>query len=84
MNVKHSVQLSDLHSIELGEATWDNNAVSIRNRYDLDSGKFSRHNSSEIPINDLPGLVKFACEHQALTESELKIMLKAIVLSLND
>ncbi|WP_285655474.1 hypothetical protein [Allomuricauda sp. NBRC 101325] len=38
MKVTDKIKTSAIHSIEWGEATWDSDDVSIRNRYDNASG----------------------------------------------
>ena len=50
-----------VHTIEIGWSTWDSDQVSLRNRYDK-NGKFSPRGSSEIPLRDLPELMRVALE----------------------
>jgi hypothetical protein len=82
MQVEHRQQLENRHSIEIGKSTWNSDETSIRNRYDLPNGKFSQHNSSEIPISDLSTMIKFACEHNALSGDELEEIVVAATKSL--
>ncbi len=76
MKVLFKTQITDLHSIEIGNATWDNNEISIRNRYDLPTGKFSPRGSSEIPILDIRKLVGYACTQNALSVDDLLSIIK--------
>lgn len=62
MDVIFSETLGERHSIEIGWSTWNPNAVSLRNRYDQESGRFDPRSSSEIPIEDLPDLMRVALE----------------------
>jgi hypothetical protein len=55
--IKHGI----VHSIEIGWSTWNPDEVSLRNRYDK-KGKFSPRGSSEIPLRDLPALMRVALE----------------------
>jgi len=82
MQVKQKLIIDTSHSIEIGLSTWDSDEVSIRNRYDLPNGKFSQHNSSEVPIYDIAPMIKFACKHDALTPDELKDIIASAVSSL--
>ena len=62
MDVIFTERIDDLHSIEIGWSTWDRNEVSLRNRYNQESGRFDPRSSSEIPIGDLPELMRVALE----------------------
>lgn len=53
MKVEKTIELEDGHKIEFGKSTWDENAISLRNRYPTSNGGFSPRSSSEIPIQDL-------------------------------
>ena len=57
MQVQHIVNLGEGHSIEFGQATWNSEAMSIRNRYTTSNGGFSPHSSSELPIEDVSLIV---------------------------
>lgn len=61
MKVVFSERLSPTHSIEIGWSTWNKDEVSLRNRYDKD-GRFSPRASSEVPLRDLPELMRVALE----------------------
>jgi hypothetical protein len=61
MQVVYREEIGPNHTIEIGWSTWDASAVSIRDRYDTD-GHFSNTASSEIPIEDLPHLIRVALE----------------------
>lgn len=61
MKVVYSERLSETHSVEIGWSTWDKNQVSLRNRYDK-NGRYSPRASSEVPLSDLPELMRVALE----------------------
>ena len=62
MQVVHREEIGPNHSIEIGWSTWNQQEISIRNRYDSPDGHFSNTASSEIPINDLPDLLRVALQ----------------------
>lgn len=62
MQVIYKEELGSSHHIEIGWSTWDPEEVSIRDRYDSPDGHFSNTASSEIPIRDLPDLVRIVIE----------------------
>jgi hypothetical protein len=66
------------HSIEWGEATWDNKSFSIRNRYNLESGKFNKAGSGEIPWDDFKTMIKESIQRDIFTNVELAEILKII------
>ncbi|HOZ30611.1 MAG TPA: hypothetical protein PLL66_06805 [Bacteroidales bacterium] len=66
------------HSIEWGESTWDENCFSIRNRYNLESGKFNKAGSGEIPWNDFKTMIKESIEKNIFTNAELSEILNSI------
>ena len=66
------------HSIEWGEATWNNKAFSIRNRYDLPSGKFNKAGSGEIPWHDFKTMITESIQRDIFTNLELAEILKTI------
>lgn len=70
MNVQHILQLGNGHSIELGEATWDNNARSVRSRYKTSTGGFSPRSSPETPIYDLVPMLQLVAKHDELSPVE--------------
>ncbi len=57
MNVESTVLLEAGHSIEFGRSTWNEEGLSVRNRYTTANGGFSPHSSSEIPIEDVAPIV---------------------------
>lgn len=66
------------HSIEWGEATWDQQAFSIRNRYNLPNGKYNKAGSGEIPWNDFKTMITESIKKDIFTNSELAEILKSI------
>jgi len=66
------------HLIEWGEATWDKNSFSIRNRYNLPSGKFNKAGSGEIPWRDFKIMITESINKDIFTNSELAEILKTI------
>ena len=62
LEVVYEEQISPNHRIEIGWSTWDSDEVSIRNRYDSPTGHFSNTASNEIPIRDLPQIIRIAIE----------------------
>ena len=66
------------HSIEWGEATWNNKAFSIRNRYDLASGKFNKAGSGEIPWEDFKTMITESVKKDIFSNIELAEILKTI------
>ena len=66
------------HSIEWGEATWNSKAFSIRNRYDLPSGKFNKAGSGEIPQHDFKTMITESIQRDIFTNVELAEILKTI------
>jgi hypothetical protein len=61
MQVVYREEVGPNHSVEIGWSTWDPEEVSIRDRYDT-NGHFSNTASSEIPIRDLPDLMRIALQ----------------------
>lgn len=70
MNVQHQLDLGGGHLVELGDATWDPTARSIRNRYPTSTGGFSPRSSSEVPIDDLVDMAAFAARHDELSAAQ--------------
>ena len=62
MQVVYREEIGPNHNVEIGWSTWNPQEVSIRNRYDSPAGHFSNTASSEIPINDLPDLLRVALQ----------------------
>lgn len=82
MKVQHTINLGGGHSIELGDATWDLTARSIRDRYETASGGFSPHSSSEVPMEDLGSMIAFAAEHDELSAAECAKMIIELAASI--
>lgn len=80
MNVDRSLTrvLGPRHSIEVGGATWNPNESSIRCRYDLENGRFSPHNSSELPLSDLRPLLEVASENNLLSIEDSAAIISAL------
>ena len=83
MNVTKTKNVGTGHSIEIGEASWDESQTSIRNRYATSTGGFSPRSSSELPINDVCELVKVISDEDLLDPKILAEMIKSISESLN-
>jgi hypothetical protein len=62
MLVVHTERIDDNHSIEIGFSSWDPEEISVRNRFNSPDGRFDPHSSSEIPIADIPALVRVVIE----------------------
>jgi hypothetical protein len=82
MNVQHQTILGGGHSIELGEATWDQTSRSIRNRYQTSTGGFSPRSSSEIPIDDIVDMTNFAAQHDELSAAQCADIIMALAASI--
>ncbi|RKE77846.1 hypothetical protein [Chryseobacterium sp. AG363] len=79
MKVTDKFQDTSNHSIEWGNATFNINQISIRNRYDnIQTGKFNKAGSGEIPWNDFKLMIKQSILKKKLTNSELAEILKDI------
>lgn len=63
MKVIHREELESGHSIEIGWSSWNDSELSVRDRYDLPSGKFTPHNSSEVPLKDLAEMYRVVCNY---------------------
>jgi hypothetical protein len=62
MRVIYSERLDENHSIEIGWSTWDDEEVSIRNRYEGPTGRFSPRGSSEISLSDFTQMMRVVLE----------------------
>jgi hypothetical protein len=62
MDVVFTETIDERHSIEIGWSTWNPNEVSLRSRYNQENGRFDPRSSSEIPLRDLPELMRVALE----------------------
>ncbi len=79
MDVKDKFINTSSHSIEWGNATWDDAEFSIRNRYDnATTGKFNKAGSGEIPWEDFKLMIKQSILKKQLDNSELAEILKDI------
>lgn len=86
MIVKDEVRLNDYpnYRLEFGIATWTEKLPeaeqeeSVRNRYDMEDGHFSPHNSSEIPLNDIEFIICECLKRDKLSTSSLINILKEI------
>ncbi|RLV60871.1 hypothetical protein D5018_04305 [Parashewanella curva] len=84
MKVEKKVTISETHSIEIGTSSWSSKEKSIRSRYDsLETGKFSPHASSELPIPDLQPIIKMAAENDLLSISQCSEMIVALSKSIS-
>lgn len=72
MNVTDTLRTSPIHSIEWGEATWDPEDISIRNRYDNASGgRYNHSGSSEVPWEDFKIMILESIRRNHLNNIEL-------------
>lgn len=67
MQVRHTVDLGGGHLIEVGGATWNPQETSVRNRYPTSDGRFNRHSSSEIPLDDLEPILAAVASHDLIS-----------------
>jgi len=79
MKARDDFRISDDHSIEWGNATWDENDTSIRNRYDnAKGGKFNYAGSGEIPWADFITMIHESIRRNHFSDDELKEIEKLI------
>ena len=71
MKVEKTIELGNGHRIEFGKATWDEDTVSIRNRYPTSTCGFSPRSSSEIPIEDVKIIVEESVKNGYLPDFQL-------------
>lgn len=83
MKVERTVELGNGHKIEFGKATWDENTLSLRNRYPTSNGEFSPRSSSEIPIEDVKFIVKESVKNGYITNNELIEIVEFCISALN-
>lgn len=83
MKVSKTKTITDNYSIEIGQATWDESEISIRNRYKTSNGGFSPRSSSELPIADVYHIASMAIENDLIVPKKLAVLLKEISESLN-
>lgn len=73
------------HRIEIGESSWDKNERSIRWRYDNpNSGKFSPHGSSELPLYALKELIHIAIKEDLFTLGDYSDLIEVLKLKQED
>ncbi|WP_017221376.1 hypothetical protein [Moritella dasanensis] len=71
--------INDTHSFEVGISSWNDEEKSIRCRYNApDSGRFSPHGSSELPLSDLQPLIEVAAENDLLNIPECAAIIEAL------
>jgi len=76
-------RIDENHQIEIGGASWDPNETSIRRRYDHpESGRFSPHGSSELPLDALEDLIRVASENDILNPAACSNMISHLAVSL--
>jgi hypothetical protein len=72
------------YRLEFGISSWSQDKPtelqneSVRNRYDLDDGRFSPHQSSEIPLGDIPLILRECLLRDKIGVPELLQMLHHI------
>jgi len=71
MDVKDKFSTSNFHSVEWGEATWNDKEKSVRNRYDTVQGKFNKAGSSEIPWKDFKIIIRESISRNHFDNKEL-------------
>ncbi len=82
MEVEEVISVEDGHSIEFGVSTWHKGSKSIRNRYVTQSGGFSPHSSSEMPIGDVFYLAIETARRDYLSPDEALELLQVVLDSL--
>jgi len=75
---KYNNPKNPLHSIEWGKSTWDNKSFSIRNRYNLENGKFNKAGSGEIPWEDFKKMIVESIKRDYFSSKEIGLLLKTI------
>ena len=83
MQVEKKLEISESHLIEYGRSSWSSECMSVRNRYNHESGKFDRVSSQEIPIQDIEHIISFLAENKVLGREATVNCLKALVSSLS-
>ena len=83
MNVNDVVNLGDGHLIEIGDATWDESSISVRNRYPTSNGGFSPRSSSEIPLGDVEHIVRAVGERDLLEIAECARIIEVLSASIS-
>jgi hypothetical protein len=77
MNVHQTIDLGNGHLIEFGDATWDSNQTSVRDRYPTSTGGFSPRSSSETPIRDIARLAVETLGQNLMTTEEATRLIQA-------
>lgn len=76
-------RIDEHHQIEIGGSSWDADETSIRRRYDNpETGKFSPHGSSELPLYALSDLIRVASENDILDPEHCSQMINHLTASL--
>lgn len=70
------------HSIEVGISSWSESETSIRSRYDGQTGRFSPHGSSEIPIPDLRLIMEVAALNDLPSVADCGAIIEALTASI--
>ena len=84
MNVNDRLVNNEAHSIEWGDATWDEDDFSIRNRYDnVETGRFNKAGSSEVPWEDFNLMVNQSIVRGHFTNAQISEILTSIANRLN-
>jgi hypothetical protein len=78
-----TIVIDDYHSIEFKISSWDENEISIRNRYNQDNGRFDRSSSSELSFADLHRLTIETLKRDYFNEQECIELLKEIAATLD-
>jgi hypothetical protein len=78
MNVSDKLVIDNNHSIEWGDATWDEDDFSIRNRFDSDEGRFNKAGSSEIPWADFNQMILESIRRNHFTNVQIGDIARAI------
>lgn len=85
MDVDHSKTrvIDKSHCFEVGISSWDEKEISIRCRYDNpETGRFSPHGSSELPLHDLQPLIEVSAENDLLSKLECAAIIHALAASI--
>lgn len=75
-------KISPNHSIEMGQSSWDEKELAVRLRCDGETGRFSPHGSSEIPVYFLRALIEFAAQYDLLDTVECTSITQALTNSI--
>lgn len=82
MKVQDQVDLGNGHLIEIGQSTWDDGEISVRNRYPTANGGYNWNSSSEIPLNDLRPIVEAIAERDLFDVSTTALLIEVLAASL--